>query len=151
MELQTRLFGTIDYQQEDVITFPNGIPSFETEHAFLLLPIEGSESSLFCLQSVTTPALSFIMMNPFSLDPGYTPRLQPAERESLGVEQDESLCFYVFCAMKRPISQSTVNMRCPVALNPDSQKACQVILESDAYHMHHSLSEFSHSEGDATC
>lgn len=151
MELQTRLFGSISYQQEDVIHFPNGIPSFETEHSFLLLPIEGGEESLFCLQSVTTPALSFILMNPFSLDPGYAPRLLPSELKTLEVERDEELCFYVFCAMKRPISQSTINMRCPIAINPDVQMGCQVILEADAYHMHHPLSEFSHSEGDSPC
>ncbi len=151
MELQTRLIGAITYQQEDAITFPNGIPSFETEHAFLLLPIAGSEESLFCLQSVATPALSFILMNPFPLDPSYAPRLLPSELKALGADRDEDLCFYVFCVMKRPISQSTVNMCCPIAINPDVQKGCQVILEMDPYHMHHPLSEFSNSEGDSPC
>lgn len=151
MELQTRLFGTIPYQAEDVIRFPNGIPSFETEQAFLLLPLEGSENSLFCLQSVVTPALSFILMNPFSLDPGYTPRLLPSERAALGVERDEDLCFYVFCAMKRPISDSTVNMRCPIVINPDISQGFQVILDGERYHMRHLLSEFSNSEGDSSC
>lgn len=151
MTLETRLFGCIDYKEEDVITFPSGLPSFESERSFLLLPIAGSDGTLLCLQSVTTAALSFIVMNPFTLDPEYTPVLRSAERTALGVERDEDLCFYVLCAMKRPVSNSTVNMRCPIALNPDRNVACQIILEDDTYQMHHPLSEFSRSEEGGHC
>lgn len=151
MKLNTRLFGEIEYEEVDVIHFPQGIPSFEDEKSFLILPIEGSHETLLCLQSAATPALSFVMMNPFSLAPHYAPELREGERQLLGVEKDTDLCFYVLCAMKRPISSSTVNMKCPVALNPDNRIACQVILETDRYHMRHPLSEFSSSEEDASC
>lgn len=151
MKLQTRLFGTVDYEAEDVITFPNGLPSFEEERSFLILPIEGSEGQLLCLQSTATPALSFVMMNPFSLCPGYAPELSPAERQALKAERDQDLCFYVLCAMKRPVSDSTVNMKCPIALNPDHRLACQVILETDEFQMRHPLSEFFQGKGDASC
>ena len=151
MELTTRLFGTVTYEQDDVITFPKGIPSFETEREFLLLPLDGSEGGLFCLQSIATPVLSFILMDPFSLDPSYTPRLQPCERMELGVAQDEDLCYFVLCAMKRPISQSTVNLRCPIVINPDLGLGCQVILETDAYHMHYPLEEFATHKGGSPC
>lgn len=151
MTLETRLFGSIPYEEEDVITFPAGLPSFEDEHQFLLLPLAGSDETLLCLQSVSTPELSFIVMNPFSLDRSYTPILRPNERKDLGVERDEDLCFYVLCAMKRPVSNSTVNLRCPVALNPDKKIAYQIILETDHYQMHHALSEFSQNEEGGSC
>ena len=151
MKLHTRLFGEIDYADEDIIHFPQGLPSFEDEHQFLILPIEGSNETLLCLQSVSTPVLSFIMMNPFSLTPDYAPFLKSNERDLLGVEKDTDLCFYVLCAMKRPVSSSTVNLQCPIALNPDKNIACQVIMDTDAYHMRHLLSEFSHSEEDSSC
>lgn len=151
MKLESRLFGPIDYEPEDVIHFPSGLPSFNDEHQFLLIPMDSGTHGPFCLQSTTTPALSFILMNPFSLCPNYKPVLRPNERRDLNVEQDEELCFYVLCAMKRPVHTSTVNMKCPIALNPDTKTAFQVILETDEFHMRHPLSEFSHSEGDASC
>lgn len=151
MKLETRLFGTIDYEAEDVIAFPHGLPSFEDEKEFLLLPLHGSSGEMFCLQSVATPALTFVLMDPFFLFPGYAPVLQSSELNTLGVSRSEDLCFYVLCAMKRPVDSSTVNLKCPIALNPDRRRACQVILETDAYHMRHPLSEFSHSEEDASC
>ena len=151
MKLETRLLGTIEYGREDVLTFPNGLPSFEDEHAFLVLPIEGSGGGLLCLQSVTTPALSFLMMNPFPLCPSYAPVLQPKEREEMGVSRDEELCFYVLCALKRPVERSTVNLKCPIVLNPDRKLGCQVILDTQAYSMHHPIADLSKSKEDASC
>ena len=142
MELNTRLFGTITYVEEDIINFPCGIPSFEDEHEFLLLPLEGSDGALLCMQSVMTPTLSFILMNPFSLNRSYTPVLRESERKTLQVERDQELCFHVLCAMKRPLAESTINMKCPIAVNPDARVAMQVILDTDDYHMRHPLSEF---------
>jgi len=151
LKLETRMFGEIEYDQDDIVTFPAGLPSFEEEHSFLLLPLGPAANDPLCLQSVTTPALTFVLLNPFSLLPSYTPRLQPKELKDLKVERDEDLAFYVLCAMKRPVGDSTVNLKCPVAVNPDLRIAYQVILEADDYHMRHPLSEFSHSEEDAPC
>lgn len=151
MKLETRLFGTVEYGQEDVISFPAGLPSFEDEHEFLLLPLGPATNDPLCLQSVATPALTFVLLNPFTLSPSYAPRLRAQELQDLQVERDEDLCFYVLCAMKRPVGDSTVNLKCPVALNPDTRIAYQIILDTDDYHMRHPLSEFSHSEGDAQC
>ena len=85
MKLQAKYFGEIDYLEEDILTFPAGLFGFEEEHQFLLLPFEGSAGSLLCFQSVNTPALAFVAMDPFSLLPGDTPVLQPNELKELGV------------------------------------------------------------------
>ena len=151
MKLESRLFGPIDYEPEDIIHFPNGLPSFNDEHQFLLIPMDPNGHGPFCLQSILTPALSFILMNPFSLYPSYAPVLRSSERKDLGVSRDEDLCFYVLCAMKRPVQTSTVNMKCPIALNPDTKTAFQVILETDQFHMRHLLSEFSHGKEGVSC
>ena len=151
MKLESRLFGPINYEPEDIIHFPNGLPSFNDEHQFLLIPMDPDGHGPFCLQSITTPALTFILMNPFSLCPDYAPVLRQNEQKELGVHDDKDLCFYVLCAMKRPVHTSTVNLKCPIALNPDTRTAIQVILETDQFHMRHLLSEFSHSKEDAPC
>lgn len=151
MNLETRLLGAIEYQPEDIITFPKGVPGFEDEHQFLFLPIEGSDTTLLSMQSVVTPHLCFIAMDPFMLNPSYTPVLTPEECEALQVEQEEDLCFYVLCALKKPVESSTVNLKCPIALNPSTQTAFQVFLDTDAYTMHHPLSEFSRSKEEGAC
>lgn len=147
MKLQTKYFGEIDYEAEDILTFPVGPFSFEDEHEFLLLPFDGSAGALLCFQSTHTPALAFVAMDPFTLMPEYAPELQPSELKELGVADSHDLGFYVLCVVKSPVSGSTVNLKCPVAINPDTRVARQVILETDAYEMRHPLAQFGAEEG----
>ena len=147
MKLQAKYFGEIDYTEDDILTFPAGLFGFEEEHQFLLLPFEGSTGTLLCFQSVQTPALAFVAMDPFSLLPDYAPVLQPNELKALGVADSQELAFYVLCVVKKPVADSTVNLKCPVAIHPGSRVAQQVILDADAYEMRHPLAQFGKEEG----
>lgn len=151
MRLKTKYFGEIDCHEEDRLHFPEGLFGFEEEKEFFLLPFEGSEGSLLCFQSAATPGLAFVAMNPFSLKPDYAPVLTAGELETMGVERSEELCFYTLCVVRNPVSDSTVNLRCPVAVNEDTRQAMQVILEDQGYKMHHQLSEFGQREEAAPC
>ena len=151
MLLQTKYFGSLDCREEDAIHFPRGLFGFEEEKTFFLLPFEGSEGSLLCFQSAATPALAFVAMNPFHLKPDYTPVLAGDELHMLGVERSEDLCFYTLCVVRNPVADSTVNLRCPVAVNDHTHQALQVILETEEYQMHHPLSEFGNRGGEAPC
>lgn len=147
MKLSTKYFGEIEYSEEDVLSFPKGLFAFEDETEFLLLPFSGSNETLLCLQSRKTPQLAFVAMNPFALDGTYAPMLQPEELEYLEVKESTELCYYVLCVVKNPVATSTVNLKCPVAVNIDTRRCIQVILEGDEYGMRHLLSEFQGEEG----
>lgn len=151
MILTTKYFGPIEYEQEDCITFPIGLFGFEEEHSFLLLPFESGGGKLLCLQSTVTPALAFVVMDPFSLRPDYFPELAPSELEQLGVHESQELGYYVLCVVRQPVGESTVNLKCPVAINPQSRVARQVILETDQYDMRHPLAEFGRNEEGGPC
>ena len=152
MLLQTKYFGQLDCPEEQMLHFPKGLFGFETEKQFLLLPFQGGGGSLLCFQSADTPALAFTAMNPFFLKPDYAPVLSGEELTELEVECSEELCFYVLCVARNPAAESTVNLRCPVAINDRTRQAMQVILDTQDYHMHHLLSEFSKKkEGEAPC
>lgn len=143
MQLDTKYFGTISYDPKDVLEFPNGLFGFEKETRFLLLPFAGSQGNMLCLQSVTAPSPAFILMNPFSLKSDYAPVLSQEELKLMGVTHSHELCYYVMCVAKEPVGESTVNLRCPVVVNPDLHRACQVILDTQEYHMRHRLGDFS--------
>ena len=152
MKTETKYFGEIEYEKTDVLNFARGVFAFEDEHEFLLLPFADSEGALLCLQSLATPSLAFVLMNPFMVDGSYTPVLQPEELKTLGVEDSRELCFYVMCVVKSPVSESTLNFKCPVAINDETRQAMQVILDTNDYGMRHLLSDFSHAEqGAAEC
>lgn len=146
MKLQTKYFGEINYEAEECLSFPVGLFGFEEEHSFLLLPFHGSENTLLCLQSTVTPALAFVAVDPFTLNPGYTPDPSPAQLESLDVEKAEDLSYYTLCVVRNPVADSTVNLKCPVAVNSKTRVARQLILETGDYDMRHPLAEFHRKE-----
>jgi len=146
MRLKTKYFGEIECQQSEALHFPEGLFGFEEEKEFFLLPFEGSEGSLLCFQSAVTPGLAFVAMDPFSLKPDYAPVLTAGELKTMGVERSEDLCFYTLCVVRSPVGDSTVNLRCPVAINAQTRQAMQVILEEGGYHMHHLLSDLGRKE-----
>lgn len=145
MKTQTRFFGEIEYTKEELLTFPKGLFGFEDEQSFLLLPFS-SAGTLFSLQSVKSPELAFTLMHPFTLDAAYAPVLSADELKALEVKQSEDLYYYVLCTVKEPVSESTVNMKCPLAINPDTRQGLQVILENSALDMRTRLSEFTGQE-----
>lgn len=146
MEVDTKYFGRITVTEADVFHFSNGLFGFEEEKQFLLLPFAGGAGNLLCFQSVKTAGLAFVAMNPFSLKDDYAPILQKAELQALGVQRSEDLCYYVLCVVRNPVSESTVNLKCPVVINEDTHQAAQVILESGDYEMRHLLSQLGQKE-----
>jgi len=149
--LQTKYFGQVDCPDEHVLHFAEGLFGFEDEKRFALLPFEGSDGTLLCFQSVSAPRLAFVAVNPFSLKPDYAPVLASPELSALGVERSEDLCFYALCVVRDPVGESTVNLRCPLAVNDRTGEAMQVILDGDTYHMRHSLAELSGGKEEALC
>lgn len=148
-KLLSKYFGEVEYEDRDIIHFPAGIFGFEEEKSFLLLPFEGSGGGMLCLQSVQTPALAFVALDPFTLFPDYEPELEEAELRQFGVNETGDLGFYVLCVVKNPVSTSTVNLKCPLVIHPETREARQVIMER--YEMRHPLAEFRRGEEAAPC
>ena len=122
MKLDTKYFGPVEYSVTDVLSFPQGLFSFEEERQFLLLPFHGSEGTMLCLQSVKTPALAFVAMNPFALLPSYAPELRPEELEQLGCPKAK-ICAIMYCAPSKtrwPTAQSIC-----VAPSPSTMRAAR--------------------------
>ena len=151
MIFHTKYFGAIDCKEDELFEFPAGLPGFEEEHSFLLIPFEGSNGTMFSLQSAVTPSLSFVAMDPFSLTPDYTPVLSSFDLRNLNATQWQDLSYCVLCVVKNPASSSTVNMKCPIAIHLDERKAYQIIMETDQYGMRHLLTEFQNREESSSC
>jgi flagellar assembly factor FliW len=147
----TKYFGQVEYELEDVLTFSKGLFGFEEEKRFLLLPFEGGGGGLLCLQSLQTRELAFVAISPLSVCPDYDPQLREEELRELGVGHSHDLGYYVLCAVKNPVSESTVNLQCPLAVNPQTRQAMQVILETDRYQMRCPLTGHDSGKGEAVC
>ena len=69
-KVDTVRFGEIEVEEEKVVHFERGIPAFEEEHEFLIIPYD-EESPYYFMQSLQTPDLAFLITTPFIFFPEY--------------------------------------------------------------------------------
>ncbi len=136
MELKTKNFGTIDFDTEKVITFPDGIPAFEDKKKYVLL--SEPDTDFFYLQSTEDGDLSFVLLDVQNLMPDYDPLVDEEQIECLG-ELKSNLSIYNICVIKDTLETMTVNLMAPVVINNDTNKGKQVILENKDYSIKHTL------------
>ena len=148
MIINTYNYGDIECSEKDLINFSDGILGFPELKQYLLLSYD-DDDTILVLQSAECPEISFAVLNPLSLCPDYAPSLTPEELVSLGVENSEELSYYVICIVKENYLDNTVNLKCPLVINPTTLKGIQVIMEGTPYHFRHPLSSFSHISTDA--
>lgn len=147
MEISTKYFDTVSVSEKDIIRFQNGLFGFESFKEYVLISFEPGSDSLMCLQSTQDSELAFILMNPFNLKRDYEPSLTDSDMKDMGITDDtKGVFYYSICVVKDNIADSTVNLKCPVVINPDNMSAKQLILDDDRYSLRHILSELK--EGD---
>lgn len=143
MRGNTRYFGVIDYEKEDILYLPKGLFGFEDQTEYLLIRIEDNNNLLLCMQSLQDENLAFILTNPFHFDPDYQPTLSRDDMDALNLNEHSEITFYVLCVIHETISESTMNLKCPIAINPETRQARQIILEDPSYTFKHPFGEFS--------
>lgn len=146
MKADTMYFGEVEFSEKELIRFEEGLFGFESQKDFLPVSFEADDDTILFLQSITDRDISFTTMNPFRLEPGYSPVLTKEDQKKLGNAREEELSYYVICVIRSTPEESTVNLKCPVVVNSVTRKAVQVILENEDYGFRHSLSEFSAKE-----
>ena len=126
MQYQTRDFGDITVEEEEVLTFVQPIFGFEGYTRFVLLQVPSWGEKLAWLQSLEEPTLCFVLMDPTPLASFYRPEISPATEELLG---EGEYVAWVICTLGATGKSSTVNLKSPIVINTETREVVQVILE----------------------
>lgn len=131
MNIDTEHLGTIEYSETDIITFAHGIPGFEEEKQFILIPADDIEFPFSYLQSIRSNDLAFIVTDPFLFVENYDFELSKLDSEALGIKDEEDLSnISVLSIVSIPenVDQTTINIMAPIVINHDSKVGRQVLL-----------------------
>ena len=142
MTIQTDYYGLIDYKEEDLIILPEGLFGFPDLKRYLPLMMDEDDDSMLLFQSVERPEVAFVLINPTFLLPDYSPSLTPEELAFLEVEDSGELSYFVICVIHDNYLDSTVNLKCPLSINPTTRIGMQIIMEQSPYGFRHKLSSF---------
>lgn len=140
MKIATKFLGEVEIANEDIITFPEGIPGFSEVTKFVLLPLD-QDLPLALLQATENPELGFIVAYPFVFKADYAFDLSQEDSEVLVAEQPEDLVTYAIVTLKEKLSDSTMNLLAPIVINMKKKIGKQLVLsDSKAYPLRFSLS-----------
>lgn len=134
MKCNTRDFGEVEYQEVDIIKFIQPPFGFEEFTDYIMILNEEQPDFISWLQSITNPHLCFILVNTFDI---YKPEIPQEVKETLG---EGTMSTFGICVIAEDIRKSTVNLKSPIFINEDKQKAMQAIL-SENYEIKHLLFE----------
>jgi flagellar assembly factor FliW len=115
--------------ESPVISFPGGIPGFQTCRRFVVLAPK-ELAPLRCLNALDPPEPSFLVIDPLLVDPAYEFALRDFERARLGAPGDPLLWLAIVTVTP---GGATVNLRAPVVLNLPRMVACQFIRDNSGY------------------
>ena len=147
-KVSTSRFGEIEVDEKKIVHFKDGIPAFEDEREFIILPYE-EDSPYYFMQSINSPDLAFLLTIPFLFFPEYSFEVDDVTMKELEITNHDNVFYYSMITIPNgSIRYMTANLLAPIVLNSDNMQAKQVVLEKSNYTTKHRLfPESSKKEG----
>ncbi|MBQ6006513.1 MAG: flagellar assembly protein FliW [Selenomonadaceae bacterium] len=147
-KIYTSRFGEIEVDEKKIVYFKDGIPAFEDEHEFVILPYE-EESPYYFMQSLKSPDLAFLLTIPFLFFNDYSFEIDDQTMQELDIKDSENVFYYSMVTIPNgSIRYMTANLVAPIVLNGANMQAKQVVLEKSNYTTKHRLFPESAQKGE---
>lgn len=134
MQLNTRLFGEIEIEDEKIIFFEKGIIGFPHCQRFTLIYDEGNDGkrkNISWLQSIEEPGFALPVMDPLIVKQDYDPQVEHDLLKGLGTLSEDNLYVLVTVTVPTDIKKLSVNLKAPIIINVTERKAEQLIVEDN--------------------
>jgi len=136
MKIETKFFGNVDIDSNEVISFKKPILGFEGEDKFILIDIEELDS-LKCLQSTKTKNLCFIVSTPWVYYNDYAFDIDDEISNHLEIKSEEEIEVFNILTLKDDFESSTINLSAPIILNNEKNFAAQIVIGDEKYSTSH--------------
>lgn len=141
MTTETRLFGTITIEDEKLITFPEGIIGFPFMQQFALIhDADNEKGPIMWLQSMDEPTFAMPVLEPQLVVDSYNPVVNDEHLAPTGDLKPEQTYVLVTLTVPTEIEKMSVNLKAPIVINMENNKAVQIIVEDD-YQVKHPIYE----------
>jgi flagellar assembly factor FliW len=147
MELETTRFGTVEVDEQSIITFTQPIIGFQEFRRFVIL--DGPEGgNLKGLQSTDTGDLTFVLMDPRQVVSDYEVKLGDHELSEMVVTHADELDVYTLVVVPQDPAQVRTNLKAPILINPKQRLGKQTILDKSSYPVQFLLSQAASGEAE---
>lgn len=144
MEINSRIFGKIEIDDDKIITIPGGILGFEkyTRYAIAFDSDKESRNGIMWLQCIDEPELAFPVMDPMYIVKDYKPVVEDEWLAPIGkFESDEELYILSVFTVPSDLTKMTINLKAPVIINTSTRLGCQIIVNNEEYPIRYNVYE----------
>ncbi len=131
MRIETEYMGAVEYSEEEIIQFPNGIYGFPESNRYIIVGTLTAEFPFIWLQSVDELDVSFVLTNPFLFADHYDFELSESALATLKLANVEDVEVLTTVIVKEEIQESTINLKSPIVVNRKDRLAAQIVLDED--------------------
>ncbi|MCE5230597.1 flagellar assembly protein FliW [bacterium] len=134
MKFRTTRFGELEYGDEVVMHFPEGVLGFPESKRYILLEHNAEGSPFKWLQSLDNPDLAFIVIDPFQIAADYRFDIDLDTERIIGTNEASSCALMAISNIPRdaPLAM-TANLKAPLLVNVETRRGRQVILTNNFY------------------
>lgn len=133
MLLNTKHFGEININEEQIITFVDGIPGFESLTKYSIIQTQEPDSAFCWMQSTENPELAFALVNPFMIKADYEFELTQEKLDMLNIRAPEEVVVYAIVVIPDDVSKASMNLKAPIIINSTTKKGAQIIIDNSKY------------------
>lgn len=129
MIIETRDFGKLEIDEQEILNFVSPIYGYEGLGKYILLSDDEVGPGIMWLQSVENPLICFILVDPDEFGLDYYPELPQDVYGLLSIKDEMAL--RLIAVVPDSYNDTTVNLKSPIVINPKEKTAAQVILDAD--------------------
>ena len=139
MTIQSRRFGPINVRDDQIILLTPGLLGFSQFQRYILIE-HGQEAPFLWLQSVDSPDLAFVVIDPLQIIPGYRPGPLHEVMQELELARPEDLKILVVLTIPPGQPQDmTANLMGPIIINLKNRRGRQLVIEDPHYSHKHRI------------
>lgn len=138
MNIKTKNFGLVSYNEEDVIYFDDGIPGFEGLKSFILLSVD-EYTPFKWLQSLDDTNIAFVIIDPKVVVKDYKVEINEETVKLLDIKDLNHILVFAIVVIPDEIEKMTANLKAPIIINAENNKGMQILLDNDDYMIKHPI------------
>ncbi len=138
MKIKSNRLGDLEIEENQIVSFADGIPGYENDKNFVIIPIT-DEGPFYYMQAVNNPELCLVVGIPFVFFPDYEVDMPDEIAKGLDIEGEDSLAIYTVVTIPDNFKESTVNLLAPIIINGANRKGIQYVPVKSKYNTKHRI------------
>ena len=136
-ELANTRFGTLEFSEDDVIRFVDGLIGFDQCQRFVIISTSQNQTFRW-LQSLDEPSLAFLVVDPAQYVEGYAVEIGDEEAAQLGIGAETATLLLTTASIPNENPQGmTINLAGPIVINAEKRVGRQLVVDDESIPTRH--------------